>query len=469
MGSASDTIFALATPTPAPSGSGIAIVRLSGPDTFRIASLHIGSDITPDAFPDRHFILVNFSDVDREIDHCGILVFRKPRSYTGEDLIEFHIHGGHTIIKAIIGALMKSGARPAEPGEFTRTAFLNGRMDLVQAESVAALVSAAGEAAQVEALRHRSGILSEKITAIRTRLRNILARLEVDFDYPEERPDGIENSEAISLLDIIRTDLKPLLNSWDKGKKLQGFRLAIVGLPNVGKSSLLNALLREDRAIVTSSPGTTRDVISGTLSFAGIPAELLDTAGIRIVSDNLDTAEAEGIRRSWREVERAHLILMVFDTSIPLGNENVAMVRRTREIATPNNAAIILVSNKTDLFSAWEPSIIGALVEAPGLPHVLISALTGEGLDTLRTRVHEIMDLELNPDEILLTEVRHHALVTEAYVIISQVHEGFINGIPQDVAATELWSADRALGRILGEGIGAVDLDEIFSRFCIGK
>ncbi len=467
MNTESDTIFALATPPPSAGGSGIAIIRLSGPDAFGIAaSLAREAAIQPD----REFKLVTLTHDGIEIDRCGILAFHNPRSYTGEDVVEFHLHGGLAIIRTLEKALLQSGARPAEPGEFTRRAFLNGRMDLIQAESIAALIGAAGMAAQREALRQRAGNLSEKIESIRAALRNILARLEVDFDYPEERVDGIESVEAVKLLDSISSMFQPLLRSWDKGRILSGFRLAIIGQPNVGKSSLLNALLEEDRAIVTSKPGTTRDVVSASLAFGGVPAELLDTAGIRIIADNIDTAEAEGIRRSWREVERAHLVLIVFDTGVPLGKENVELVRKTRTLTSDTNASILLVCNKSDLFSAWEPSIIGPLIEAPDLPYVVISVKSGDGIDKLRAKVRELMDLETSPEEILLTESRHRALIEEADKIIESVRNDLeTGGIAQDVAATELWGADRALGRLLGEGIGANDLDDIFSRFCIGK
>jgi len=469
MESTVDTIYALATSAPSVEGSGIAIVRVSGPDAISIAGKVVKPGIDIASVPNRVFRLVDIEFDEVPIDTCGILIFRGPKSYSGEDTVEFHLHGGISIIRSLQKALRLSGARPAEPGEFTRRAFLNGRIDLVQAEAIASLVSARGNAAQREALRQRSGTLSERLTAIRKMLRDILAKLEVDFDYPEEAVDGIAGPEAVGQLDAILSELDPLLRSYDKGSILRGFRLAIIGLPNVGKSSLLNALLEENRAIVTSSPGTTRDVVSGTLSFGGVPAELLDTAGIRIISDSLDTAEAEGIRRSWHETERADLVLVVFDTSIPIVKENVEIVARVRQIAEDTGATVLLVSNKSDLFSAWEPSIIGALVEAPDMPHVVVSATRGEGIAELRAKVREIMDLEVQPDEILLTEARHRAIIREINTILSDVRKGIEAGLAQDVAATELWGADRAIGRLLGEGLAAVDLDEIFSRFCIGK
>ena len=467
MQPSSDTIFALATAVPPVQGSGIAIIRLSGPDAFKLASEIISSDA--DSFPHKEFNLATISHDGKEIDRAGILSFRGPHSYTGENVVEFHIHGGLEIIRSVERALVKIGARPAEPGEFTRRAFLNGRLDLLQAEAIASLVSAAGEAARREALRQRAGRLSGKIESVRSALRDILARLEVDFDYPEERIDGMESDEAVEKLGKVASELKPLLESWEKGNLLGGFRLAIVGLPNVGKSSLLNALTGEDTAIVTSTPGTTRDVVSGRLTFGGVPAELLDTAGIRIIDENLDTAEAEGIRRSWREVERAHLVLMVFDTNIPLGDDNIRLVKRARSISEKTGAAILLVCNKSDLFSAWEPNVVCVMVEAPDSPHVIVSAKTGDGLDKLRAKVRELLRLDVSPDEILLTDSRHHALIEEVYGIIERVRDDLAKDLPQDVAATELWGADRALGRLLGEDLVSADLDEIFSRFCIGK
>ncbi len=216
-------------------------------------------------------------------------------------------------------------------------------------------------------------------------------------------------------------------------------------------------------------PGTTRDVVSGTLEFGGVPAEILDTAGIRAIPDELDTAEAEGIRRSWREVERAHLVLIVLDISAPLTDEDVALMREARVRTLINRAPLLLVCNKIDLPTAWEPAIAAPFLSAVDLTLVTVSAKTGERIDLLRANVRELLGLEINPEEMLLTDSRHLALFEEVGKILTQVRDGLSGGTPQDVAATELWGADRALGRLLGEDLGAVDLDEIFSRFCVGK
>ena len=476
MDSTLDTIFALATPPPPPSGSGIAIVRLSGPDAFKIASSLVSEpDLDPENMPDRTFTLATISggnkveDGNIDIDMAGILPFRGPKSYTGEDVVEFHIHGGISVIRSLEQALLETDARPAEPGEFTRRAFLNGRIDLIQAESIATLVGASGFAAQREALRQRSGSLSEKILLARNILRDILARLEVDFDYPEERVDSIDSSDAASEIEKILQILNPLLHSFGRGKILKGFRLAIIGLPNVGKSSLLNALLMEDRAIVASVPGTTRDVVSASLSFGGVPAELLDTAGIRALSGNLDQVEAEGIRRSWREVERAHLVLIVLETSEPIETETADVVKNSLEITEKSGSKILLVCNKSDLPSVWESEDVCDLLGIDEIPFVVVSAKDNTGIDNLRAKVRSLLELETDPGDILLVETRHHRLIGDTVEILSQVRNDLVHDSPQDVAATELWGADRALGQILGEGLGASDLDEIFSRFCIGK
>ncbi|MFH1676977.1 MAG: tRNA uridine-5-carboxymethylaminomethyl(34) synthesis GTPase MnmE, partial [bacterium] len=389
--------------------------------------------------------------------------------YTGENVAELHIHGGLAVIRTVLRAVEEAGAHPAEPGEFTRRAFLNGRLDLIQAESIASLVGAAGEAAQHEALKQRSGELSEKVNSVRTDLRDILGQLEVDFDYPEERPDGIRSTEAIERIGLLVSGIDSMLATFTKGQLLDGFRLAIIGRPNVGKSSLLNILLREERAIVTSSPGTTRDVVSGSLEFGGVPAEILDTAGIRAMHEKSDTAEAEGIRRSWREVERAHIVLMVFDLSEPLNDEDAALVSEARTRTKKTAASLLVVCNKIDLPSACPHEVVGPLINASDLPSVAVSAKTGENIENLRDKVCELLDLNGDMNEIILTELRHRALLEETRKILDETLTGLKNELPQDVAATELWGADRALGRILGEGLGAADLDEIFSRFCIGK
>ncbi|MCX6647215.1 MAG: tRNA uridine-5-carboxymethylaminomethyl(34) synthesis GTPase MnmE [bacterium] len=470
MDSTLDTSFALATPLPPPSGSGIAIVRVSGPDAFRIAASLIDEpEFDPDNMPDRTFVLATIRHGEIEIDRAGILPFKGPKSYTGEDVVEFHIHGGIAVIRSIESALLASGARQAEPGEFTRRAFLNGRIDLIQAESIASLVGAKGIAAQREALRQRAGSLSDKINFVRNSLHDILARLEVDFDYPEERIDSIDSSDAVREIGKILDILKPLLSSFRTGNILKGFRLAIIGLPNVGKSSLLNALLMEDRAIVASVPGTTRDVVSASLSFAGVPAELLDTAGIRALTGKLDEVEAEGIRRSWREVERAHLVLIVLETSVPIDNETIDVVGRTLEISGKTGSTVLLVCNKSDLAPMWESDEVCGLLKIEKIPYVVVSAKENTGIENLREKVGSLLELESDPQDIILTETRHQSLIAEAVEILKRVRDDLTNGSPQDVAATELWGADRTLGKLLGEGLGVSDLDEIFSRFCIGK
>lgn len=484
MDSTLDTIFALATPMPPSVGSGIAIVRVSGPGAFRIAAeLVVDPDFdsahqsrqgrcraTNDKFMDRTFVLASIRHGDVEIDHAGILPFIGPKSYTGEDVVEFHIHGGAAVIRSLEKALLETGrARPAEPGEFTRRAFLNGRIDLIQAESIASLIGARGGAAQREALRQRAGSLSELVQTVRRNLHDILARLEVDFDYPEERVDSIDSSEAVREIDKILGAINPLLESFSRGSILKGFRLAIIGLPNVGKSSLLNALLMEDRAIVTSIPGTTRDVVSASLSFGGVPAELLDTAGIRVSSEKLDEIESEGIRRSWKEVERAHLLLIVLETSVPIDDETKNVVSKSLELSEKAGSKALLVCNKSDLESAWEPDDICDLLGQGEMPYTVVSAKENTGIDNLRAEVRKLLELEGDPGDIFLTETRHHRLIGEAVEILKRVRDDLDSGSPQDIAATELWGTDRALGRLLGEGLGTSDLDEIFSRFCIGK
>lgn len=464
-----DTIFALSTAVPPKEGSGIAIVRLSGPDAFAIAGKLCSPQRDPQSIPDHQFILTKIVYKNDILDQGGLLGFRAPHSYTGEDVVEFHCHGGLILIRALERALAESGARPAEPGEFTRRAFINGRMDLIQAESIAALISASGEAARREAARQRAGFLSRKINEFRSSLRDLLGAIEVDFDYPEEKCEDISPEETSEKLAKLIAQIRPLVASYRTGQLLRGIRLAIIGRPNVGKSSLLNALLNEDRAIVTPHPGTTRDVVSGTLSIGGIPVTLLDTAGIRAVPDDVDTAEAEGIRRSWQEVDRAHLVLLVVDLSMPFSKEDTELINKTLSRIMDSGTPVILVCNKIDLPSAGPPEVAGTLLGAPDLPYEAVSALTGKGLEHLRQTILKSLNLTVNPEEILLTETRHRALLEEVMQILEKVGTDLKEGVPLDIAATQLWSADRALGRLLGENLGMADLDEIFSRFCIGK
>ena len=432
MDSSGETIFALATAMPSSKGSGIAIVRLSGPEAFEIA-WKLSSDMPIEI---RQFRVCHLIHKGNEIDTGGVLYFEGPRSYTGEDVVEFHIHGGISVIRAMERALLDLGARPAGPGEFTRRAFLNGRLDLVQAESIAALMSAQGEASRREAIRQRSGALSERLKEMRSRLHDLLGRLEVVFDYPDEKIENMPSSAAIDNIKTIHSEIKKLLDSFGKAQLLKGIRLAIIGRPNVGKSSLLNALLMEDRAIVTPQPGTTRDVISATLSIGGIPIELLDTAGIRAVKD-LDSPEAEGIRRSWREVERAHIVLLVLDLAVPLSKEDSELLAQTRERTRDAGNAILLVGNKIDLPLACDAAVVGPMMQTD-LACVGVSAKTGEGLDHLQSKVIEILALEVGPDEILLTETRHKALLEEAEGILYRVARDLEKELPMDVAAMEL-------------------------------
>ncbi len=470
MESTTDTIFGLATPVPPPGGSGVAVVRVSGHDAFGIAeSLATRTAINPWPPSIRQFHLLTITFDGFDIDSCGLILFKGPKSYTGENVVEFHIHGGMEIIRSLDHALTALGARPAMAGEFTKRAFLNGRMDLVQAESVASIVSAQGAAAHREGLKQRAGALTERITSARTMLRDILARLEVDFDYPEEREDKFDSSDAAKMLEPVLEDLKRLLNTFKGGQLINGFRMAITGPPNAGKSSLLNRLADEDRSIVTSTPGTTRDVVSARVSFDGVPADLMDTAGIRIDDTSVDDIENEGIRRSWREIERAHIVLIVLDLSITMGNDDLILIRKIVERTHSTDCRLLIVQNKCDLLSKLDITNLSTIDELQDLSSVTVSAKFGEGIDELESRITELLGFEFDSSDILLTEQRHKALIAEAVGIIGSSIDNLNEAAPQDVVATELWGADRALGRILGEEISSADLDTIFSRFCIGK
>ncbi|HEX9745743.1 MAG TPA: tRNA uridine-5-carboxymethylaminomethyl(34) synthesis GTPase MnmE [bacterium] len=461
-----DTIFALATSSPPRSGSGIAIVRLSGPDSWKAASTLTGLK----KFLPRQFTLSDFSYNGQPIDHSGLIYFPKPNSYTGEDIVEFHLHGGMSIIKSMFSVLIDLGLRPAEPGEFTRRAFLNGKMDLTQAEAVARIVSSSGESATREGVRQRAGSLRAAINSIRNDLRRLLGNLEVVFDYPEEVEDSVEEPQIISALNSILEKLNKLLASHKTGKLLSGIRLAIIGKPNVGKSSLLNAILNEDRAIVTETPGTTRDVVSGSMLIDGFPFELLDTAGIRKKSDTTDSIELQGIERSWREVEKAHVVLIVLDYSSPVDQYDIDLIQEAIERTRDSGAEIIFVRNKNDLPEVSLPNDFPPNSVQAGKSMLDLSAKSGDNIGSLVGEISSRLDLSSHQDEIIITESRQNALIGETVSIIENIADGIKkNEVPQDIAATELWGADRTLGRILGDGISSADLDEIFSHFCIGK
>jgi tRNA modification GTPase len=455
-----DTIVAPAT---APGTGAVAIIRMSGPKTSEILR-SIWKPRVDGAMEPRRLYLgdVIEPDTHAHIDRALAVMFPKPHSLTGEDVAELQCHGGTYLVRRITGLAMRLGARMADPGEFTRRAFLNGRIDLTEAEAVVDLVDARSESALQQALSHLTGVLADKLAGLRRELISIRAHLEAEIDFSD---DGIKlpsQSEIASSIERLSKDVAILHESYARGRLMRdGARVAIVGKPNVGKSSILNLLLGTDRAIVTAIPGTTRDVIEDTIQVGPYPLVLQDTAGIRESSDEV---EMIGIERSRRSLEDADLVVAVFDSSEPLSKEDVAISHHTK-----GRAGIALL-NKNDLPAQVQPAdlrIIG--VEFPTLR---FSALRADGLGDLKCellRALESMRGPGNGDEVAISRERHRDALAHVLEALAAAKQSALQAMPPEIIAVDVTLAADALGQITGEVHTEDVLDAVFREFCIGK
>lgn len=438
-----DTIAALATP---PGRGGIAIVRVSGEN----ACAYFDALFTPAGkqVVESHRLLYGrlHNEKGELIDECMGVVMRAPRSYTREDVAEFHTHGGEHVAMSALSALYALGARPAEPGEFTRRAFLNGRIDLSRAEGVMSMISAQGEQSSRAALRQLTGGTGAFIRKAQEELTGILAGVAAALDYPEE----IEEEEAAGdVIEKARALADKLLSACDeRAARLldTGFEIALCGRPNVGKSSLLNALLHEERAIVTDIPGTTRDVVRGSILINGLRVNLSDTAGIR---EQAEVVEQIGVKRAREVMRSSDLVLLVLDGSQELTDEDRELMAEVR--AYPH----LIVCNKMDCALA---------AEVPGA--LYLSAATGEGMDALREAIAQAAG---TPCEMPLTNARHMRLARMAAEHLQAAITALENGEALDLAAIDLHAALDMLGAVTGDQVDEKLLDSVFSRFCVGK
>lgn len=451
----SDTIAAIATAIVPEQGS-VGIVRLSGSESVAIAKklFHAPGQQAWES----HRILYGFirhPETDRLIDEALLLLMLAPRSYTREDVIELHCHGGIMAVQQVLQLCIEQGARLAQPGEFTLRAFLNGRIDLTQAESISDLVGARSPQAAQTALAGLQGKLAHPIRHLRATCLDILAEVEARIDFEDDLPP-LDEDLIRSQFDQVLADVTRILETADRGELLRtGLKVAIVGRPNVGKSSLLNAWSRCDRAIVTDLPGTTRDVVESQLVVGGIPIQVLDTAGIRETEDQV---EKIGVERSRLAAESADLVLFTIDAQAGFTELDREIYDRVRD------RPLILVINKIDLA---EPT--SALPSA--LQIVKTAAAQNQGIDALETAILDTvqsgqiqaanMDLAINQ--------RQAAALTRAKLALQQVQVTISNQLPLDFWTIDLRSAIQALGEILGEDVTESVLDRIFSRFCIGK
>lgn len=471
MAATLDTIAAIAT---APGPAGISVIRMSGTDAPVIANrvLSYGKTGGPMEFePQQSHRIFYGRAIDpvsgADLDEVMVAWMAAPRTFTTENVIEISCHGGPVAAPAVLRAVLAAGARAAEPGEFTLRAFLNGRLDLAEAEAVLQVVSAQSSDGMQRALEDLRGDLSARIAPARAAVLTALAYLDASADFPD---DEIPTTDVAADLAAAESALADVLRGAASGRLLgDGATLALIGKPNVGKSSLLNALLRSDRAIVTPIAGTTRDVVSERAVLDGIPVTLMDTAGL---TETEDVVERAGIERSRSAMERALGLILVLDGSQPLTADDAAILSIVRDRFASDalgSPPVVVACNKQDAGTAISMQDVQSRIGA-GIAVVPVSALTGVGLPELEAAVAEALRAGSDPGATpsLLTG-RQFAEIDRAALAIRSAREELASGFPTDVLATDVRAAARALGRITGEDIDDAVLAEIFSRFCIGK
>jgi tRNA modification GTPase len=453
-----DTIAAIST---ACGEAGIGIIRISGADALAVALRVFSLKNPAERIAPLRFYYGSVKDGPAggsSLLDDGYLVYMKPpRSYTGEDTVELHVHGGALVLRKILESVLKNGARPALPGEFTKRAFLNGKLDLMQAEAVAEVIRAKTEAALKAARARLTGRVSKRINAIKETLADALARTEAELDFPEDGDFGEKDLRAA--LDGIEAELKALLSTYEEGKTLkEGVRCVILGRPNAGKSSVLNILLREERAIVTPLAGTTRDVIEEAVSLRGIPLRFMDTAGIR---EATDIVESLAVGLALKKAEEADIILYVLDSS----RDDAAVDLKLVE-SLPEGKKVLVAANKMDIADGEDIQRIKTLFGEPAF----ISALKEEGMRGLEERIYELVTGR-NPaadgNEEFITTVREKNLLTLALGSIEKAKTSLT--LPREFLALDLKEGLRRLGEITGEVTTEDILERIFSTFCIGK
>ena len=396
------------------------------------------------------------------VDEVLVSYFKAPKSYTTENMCEINSHGGNVIVKKILELCLKNGAELAEPGEFTKRAFLNGRIDLLQAESVIDVINAKSEKEAKAGVKQLEGFLSEEIGKIKKEILDVMVNIEVAIDYPEYDVEDVTTNQLQDMLNSVETKLVKLENSFDNGKIIkEGIKTAIIGKPNAGKSSLLNAILREDRAIVTEIAGTTRDTIEEFVNIRGIPLKLIDTAGIREAKDEV---EKIGITKTREIADTADLVIAIFDCTKQLTDEDLEILK------IAENKKSIIILNKIDL----EPRVISAenvrLKSFEG-NIIEISALNKIGLEKLEEKIVDLFNLnQINLDnEVVITNIRHKNLISKAIENVKKAKITIENKMPLDIIAINIKDILEDLGNITGEIVSEDIINEIFAKFCLGK
>ncbi len=454
------TIASIST---APGIGGIGIIRMSGEKSFEVL--------------DKIFIAKNKQNIDEikgytikygnivedgnVIDEVLVSYFKAPRSYTTENMCEINSHGGTVIVRKILELCLKNGAELAEPGEFTKRAFLNGRIDLAQAESVIDVINAKSDKEAKSGIKQLEGFLSKEIKEIKQEIMDVLVNIEVTIDYPEYDTPEVQQEELSKMLQSVGQRLIKLEKSFDNGKIIkEGIKTAIIGKPNAGKSSLLNAILKEDRAIVTDIAGTTRDTIEEFVTINGIPLKLIDTAGIREASDKV---EKIGVEKSIKLAEEADLVIAIFDSSKELTEEDIEILKLIE-----NKKSIILL-NKNDLNSVISEN--DEKLKKASKNILKISALNKTGIDELYEKISELFNLnEINLDnDILITNVRHKNIISKSLENVKKANEALNMNMPIDIITIYIKEILEDLGEITGEVVTEDIINEIFSKFCLGK
>ena len=448
-----DTITAIST---ALGVGAISIIRLSGKDAISITnSIFKGKDLTK---VNSHTINYgHIVDNDKVIDEVLVSVMKSPKTYTCEDIVEINCHGGIATTNKILELVLLQGARLAEPGEFTKRAFLNGRIDLIEAESVMDLIDAKTEEARKLSINQLEGKVSIIIRNFRQKLLELLASIEVNIDYPEyEDIEVITNENIRKEISTIKEELNKIIVESENGKIIKkGIKVAIVGRPNVGKSSILNKLLNEDKAIVTDIEGTTRDIVEGEVSIAGVLFRFVDTAGIR---EAKDLVEKIGIERSRNEIFNSDLVLMVL-------NNNEKITEDEKKLISELPEQSLIVINKNDLISNIDIDIL------KNKDVIYIDTISIDGIEPLKNKLIEMFKLEKinNSDYTYMSNARQISLAKEAYSIINDVEIGLKNEVPTDLIEIDIKRIWEKLGEILGESYSEELIDQLFTQFCLGK
>ncbi len=459
-----DTIAAIATPR---GQGGIGIVRVSGVHAIHIASqLFRGPHGTspPGELPTHTLTYGHVVDTTsgEHYDEVLLGVMRAPKTYTAEDIVEFNCHGGTAPLTAVLEAVVNAGARLAEPGEFTKRAFLNGRLDLAQAEAVAELIGAKTERSLKIALNTLTGNLSAAVNRLNDKTAALLAEIEASIDFPEEKLDFMKIETQLQTAQTIHAELTQLLETAAEGRLIKdGATVAILGKPNVGKSSLLNVLVETSRAIVTDTPGTTRDTIEETINLGGIPINLIDTAGIRKTED---IVEQQGVQRSKEVIKKAEFLLLMFDASKPLNEEDKELLQ------TANSHQALLILNKVDLPIVTAPEALQAHCQKRRIVQTAIP--DGKGVETLKASLQtELLDgeIEVAGESPIVSNARHQEALRRANEALKHAIESLANAMPPELVAVDLHSSLDGFGDIVGKTTTEDILDRIFSQFCIGK